>query len=76
VDLPTADRYTLLLTSSSAAAAGSKLTAASGHACSSSVELKTNFESDKPSSWYSELYKKDDLAGGHVIMLGADDASK
>jgi hypothetical protein len=40
------------------------------------VELKTNFVSDKPSSWYSDLYKKDGLAGGHVIMLGADDASK
>lgn len=40
------------------------------------VELKTNFESDKPSSWYAELYKNDSLSGGHVIMLGADDASR
>ncbi|EFJ42035.1 hypothetical protein VOLCADRAFT_107427 [Volvox carteri f. nagariensis] len=39
-------------------------------------ELKTNFVSDKPSSWYSELYRKDGLTGGHVIMLGADEASK
>lgn len=40
------------------------------------AELKTNFVSDKPSSWYSELYRRDGLTGGHVIMLGADDASK
>lgn len=39
-------------------------------------ELKTNFVSDKPSSWYSQLYRDDNLLGGHVIMLGADDASK
>jgi len=39
-------------------------------------ELKTNFVSDKPSAFYSRLYAADGLAGGHVIMLGADDASK
>jgi len=33
-------------------------------------ELKTNFVSDKPSSWYAKLYQKDGLRGGHVIMLG------
>lgn len=38
--------------------------------------LKTNFASEKPSSFYAELYARDDLQGGHVIMLGADDASK
>lgn len=38
--------------------------------------LKTNFISDQPSSWFSHLYRKDGLTGGHVIMLGADDASK
>jgi hypothetical protein len=32
--------------------------------------------SDKPSSWYAELYARDALTGGHVIMLGADDASR
>ncbi|GAX84923.1 hypothetical protein CEUSTIGMA_g12344.t1 [Chlamydomonas eustigma] len=42
----------------------------------SGTELKTNFVSDKPSSWYSELYKQDHLTGGHVIMLGADEESK
>ena len=39
-------------------------------------ELRTNFESEKPSSYYAELYSADNLPGGHVIMLGADDASK
>jgi hypothetical protein len=42
----------------------------------SAADLKTNFVSDKPSSWYSELYRRDGLTGGHVIMLGSDDASK
>ncbi|MCF7669355.1 MAG: phosphoribosylformimino-5-aminoimidazole carboxamide ribotide isomerase [Verrucomicrobia bacterium] len=32
--------------------------------------LKTNFVSERPSCWYAELYKRDDLKGGHVIMLG------
>jgi phosphoribosylformimino-5-aminoimidazole carboxamide ribotide isomerase len=30
----------------------------------------TNFESDRPSRWYAELYKRDKLRGGHIIMLG------
>ncbi len=33
-------------------------------------QLRTNFVSEKPSSWFAELYKKDQLRGGHVIMLG------
>lgn len=32
--------------------------------------LRTNFVSDKPSTWFAELYKRDGLSGGHVIMLG------
>src|SRR6476661_146986 len=31
---------------------------------------RTNFVSNKPSTWYAELYKRDGLTGGHVIMLG------
>jgi phosphoribosylformimino-5-aminoimidazole carboxamide ribotide isomerase len=30
----------------------------------------TNFESDKASSYFADLYKADNLPGGHVIMLG------
>src|SRR5271169_757842 len=33
--------------------------------------LQTNFVSEKPASWFAELYKRDGLTGGHVIMLGA-----
>ncbi len=32
--------------------------------------LKTNFVSTRPSSYYAELYQRDGLKGGHVIMLG------
>jgi len=34
-------------------------------------ELRTNFVSEKSSGWYAELYRRDDLRGGHVIKLGA-----
>ena len=32
--------------------------------------LQTNFSSDFPPSHYADLYKKDNLPGGHIIMLG------
>ena len=35
-----------------------------------SAQLKTNFVSERPASWFAELYKRDGLTGGHVIMLG------
>lgn len=38
--------------------------------------LKTNFEAEQSSSWFAELYQEDGLTGGHVIMLGADEASR
>jgi phosphoribosylformimino-5-aminoimidazole carboxamide ribotide isomerase len=31
---------------------------------------QTNFVSEHPSTWYADLYRKDDLHGGHVIQLG------
>ncbi len=31
---------------------------------------RTRFESDRPASWYAELYCRDGLSGGHVILLG------
>jgi phosphoribosylformimino-5-aminoimidazole carboxamide ribotide isomerase len=34
-------------------------------------QLHTNFISDRPASWFAELYRRDNLKGGHVIMLGA-----
>ncbi|KAL6620223.1 hypothetical protein ACP70R_035362 [Stipagrostis hirtigluma subsp. patula] len=38
--------------------------------------LVTNFESDKSPAEFANLYKEDELVGGHVIMLGADPASQ
>ena len=35
------------------------------------ASVRTNFVSERPASWFAELYKGDGLAGGHVIMLGA-----
>jgi phosphoribosylformimino-5-aminoimidazole carboxamide ribotide isomerase len=32
--------------------------------------VRTNFISERPAAWFAELYKKDGLTGGHVIMLG------
>jgi phosphoribosylformimino-5-aminoimidazole carboxamide ribotide isomerase len=34
-------------------------------------QLRTNFISDKSPAWFAELYKRDGLTGGHVIMLGS-----
>jgi phosphoribosylformimino-5-aminoimidazole carboxamide ribotide isomerase len=33
--------------------------------------LRTNFVSNQPAAWFAELYKRDGLAGGHVIQLGS-----
>src|SRR5690348_18150269 len=33
--------------------------------------LRTNFVSEKSPAWFAELYRRDGLKGGHVIMLGA-----
>jgi phosphoribosylformimino-5-aminoimidazole carboxamide ribotide isomerase len=32
--------------------------------------LQTNFVADKPAAWFADLYRHDQLTGGHVIMLG------
>ena len=37
---------------------------------SSSASLTTNFSSPHSSAYYAEMYKADNLTGGHVIMLG------
>ena len=31
---------------------------------------RTNFVSDRSAAWFAELYRRDGLAGGHVIQLG------
>lgn len=32
--------------------------------------VRTNFISERPAEWFAELYQRDGLTGGHVIMLG------
>lgn len=32
--------------------------------------VQTNFEAQKPSQWFAQLYQRDNLPGGHVIQLG------
>jgi phosphoribosylformimino-5-aminoimidazole carboxamide ribotide isomerase len=32
--------------------------------------LRTNYVAAHPARWYAELYKRDSLPGGHVVMLG------
>lgn len=33
-------------------------------------EIRTNFIAEKSAAWFSELYRSDNLTGGHIIMLG------
>jgi phosphoribosylformimino-5-aminoimidazole carboxamide ribotide isomerase len=37
----------------------------------SGAGLRTNFVSEKSAAWFADLYRRDGLTGGHVIMLGA-----
>ena len=37
---------------------------------SDTKRLRTNFASELPPSYYADLYRRDGLYGGHVIMLG------
>lgn len=37
--------------------------------------LRTHFVSDHSAAWYAELYKRDGLRGGHIIMLGSEPAN-
>lgn len=39
-------------------------------------EPATNFSTDKPSSEFAKMYQRDNLTGGHVIMLGASEENK
>jgi phosphoribosylformimino-5-aminoimidazole carboxamide ribotide isomerase len=32
--------------------------------------VQTNFEADRPAEWFARLYRRDGLAGGHIIQLG------
>jgi phosphoribosylformimino-5-aminoimidazole carboxamide ribotide isomerase len=37
----------------------------------SGAGLRTNFVSEKSAAWFAELYRRDGLKGGHVILLGS-----
>jgi phosphoribosylformimino-5-aminoimidazole carboxamide ribotide isomerase len=41
-----------------------------GSLSDSGAGLRTNFVSEKSAAWFAELYKRDGLRGGHVILLG------
>jgi len=41
-----------------------------GSLSDSGGRLLTNFVSNKNAAWYADLYKRDGLRGGHIIMLG------
>ena len=32
--------------------------------------VKTNFIADRSPAWFAELYRSDQLSGGHIIKLG------
>jgi phosphoribosylformimino-5-aminoimidazole carboxamide ribotide isomerase len=46
-----------------------------GSLSDSGAGLRTNFVSERPARWFAELYRKDDLRGGHIIMLGPGNES-
>lgn len=50
--------------------AGSVKQIVGGTLSTTTSDLKTNFTSEHPAAFYAELYRKHDLRGGHVIMLG------
>ena len=33
-------------------------------------EPQTNFQAEKPARWFADLYRRDNLPGGHIIQLG------
>lgn len=37
--------------------------------------VQTNFQAEKPAAWFAERYRRDNLTGGHVIQLGAGNAT-
>jgi len=38
--------------------------------------LRTNFVAEQNAAWFAELYHRDGLTGGHVIMLGSGNESE
>ncbi len=42
-----------------------------GSLTDSGAGLRTHFVSEKPAAWFADLYRRDNLRGGHVIQVGA-----
>jgi phosphoribosylformimino-5-aminoimidazole carboxamide ribotide isomerase len=49
-----------------------------GTLTTSGAKLKTNYVSQHPAAYYAELYRKHNVGGSHIIMLGAgnEDAAR
>jgi phosphoribosylformimino-5-aminoimidazole carboxamide ribotide isomerase len=47
-----------------------------GGTLGSAADLRTNYVSNRPAAFFAELYKRDELKGGHVIMLGPGNESE
>lgn len=41
-----------------------------GSLTNDAATLRTNFVSTHPPAWYAQLYRRDGLRGGHVVLLG------
>lgn len=50
--------------------AGSVKQIVGGSLTTNDAGLKTNYTSEHPAAYFANLYKQNDLRGGHVIMLG------
>lgn len=50
--------------------AGSVKQIVGGTLSTDNAGLKTNFTSEHPAAYFAELYRKNSVRGGHVIMLG------
>jgi phosphoribosylformimino-5-aminoimidazole carboxamide ribotide isomerase len=46
-----------------------------GGGSTANTTAQVNFASDRPPSYFSEVYRQDGLTGGHVILLGSTDAN-
>jgi phosphoribosylformimino-5-aminoimidazole carboxamide ribotide isomerase len=47
-----------------------------GGTLGSAADLRTNYVSNRPAAFFAKLYKRDELKGGHVIMLGPGNESE
>jgi len=52
---------------------GSTLTGNSAKEAGAAQQPATNFSTDRPASDFAKMYLRDNLTGGHVILLGKDD---